>query len=679
MPIQSFLQRLVWACLVPPFVLAVALAGARMHDRYQAELGVAQRLSANLLNNIDSLVQTRLDALQVLASLSSGPAALPLPLQYRQAQAFRTTYGSHVLLARLDRRMVYNTQRPLGSELPDVRALPGRSAWDAAVASGRPAVGDLFVGQVANASVVALAVPVMEGDRVTGLLMSIVSAAELQSVMDRWRLPPGIGLVLQDGAGQAIARRTAASASAEDHPAQGTQFRVDSALTGWRLAVSLDGSTVPSKLATEGAPLLVLLALTSVVVALVARQGARRLGQAVGSLAAPQAPAGRNQSAGELREIAEVRRRLDTLAAQRDAAEAGVRESESRLRRLLSALREPVWISIDRRLVFANPAAESLVGLDLDAMSRRPFLDWVDAASRRRLRTMLDRVRAGEVDVLVEDMVFPAAGPRRRTLRVTGVSLDLPNGQATLTMARDITELTQARGALERSHRELTGLVERINTVEEEERRRIARELHDDLQQRLGAIAVEQEQAELRLPDAARDSPAAAALARARAMTAEAIGSVRQIVRSLRPQALDELGPYAAIEALTREFGRTWRLQTDCEFIGPEEAERALPTAAATCLYRVAQEALNNVRKHARASFVHLSLDLSSPARATLTVTDDGQGIDPGSGPGAGRYGIRGMRERVRTFGGTLDIGPTPTGGTRLVARIAWLPAPPDA
>ncbi len=663
--------------MVPPFVLAVALAGARLHDRYQAELGTAQRLSANLMRNIDELMQTRLEALQVLASLGSGPEALPLPLQYRQAQAFRTIYGSHVLLARLNRSMVHNTQRPLGTELPDVRALPGRSAWDAAVTTGRPAVGDLFVGQVANTAVVALAVPVMEGDRATSLLMSIVSAAELQAVMDRWRLPPAIGLVLQDSAGRPIARRPVAGAASEAGGTGVEEFRVNSARTGWSLAVSLDGAAVPSRLVAEGAPLLALLVLTWVAVSLVARRGARRLGQAVSSLAAPlRQPAG-NGSADGLSEIIEVRRRLDTLAAQRDVAEASVRESESRLRRLLTAFREPVWISIDRRLVFANPAAERLVGLDPAAMARRPFLDWVDAASRRRLRTMLDRVRAGEVDVLVDDMVFPAAGPRRCSLRVTGVSLDLPGGQATLTMARDITELQQTRSALEQSHRELTGLVERLNTVEEEERRRIARELHDDLQQRLGAIAMEQEQAELRLPDAARNTAAATALGRARAMTIEAIDSARRIVRSLRPQALDELGPHAAIEALARDFGRTWQLQTDCEFIGPEEAERALPTAAATCLYRIAQEALNNVRKHAGASFVHLSLDLSRPACAMLTVTDDGRGIDPSSRPAAEAYGLRGMRERVRAFGGSLEIGPAPTGGTRLVAQIAWPPAPP--
>jgi PAS domain S-box-containing protein len=669
MPIQRFLQRLVWACLVPPFVLAVALALARLHDRYQGEVTSAQRLSANLLSNLENLLLTRIEALQVLASLSAGPGALPLAAQYRLAQGFHETFGSHILLATLDRRMLYNTQRPLGSDLPEVRALAGRSAWDIAVSTGNPAVGDMFVGQLANAPVVALVIPVKDAGRVSSLLITVVPTAELQRVMDRWRLPPDMAFTLVDSAGQTIAHRSPSAGRTPEDASSGNAFRVASAPTGWTLVAFVQGWSVPSKLSWEAAQLLVLFALTTALAFFAARRGGRHLADAVASLAESGQPP--RQPAREIREIAEVRQRLDSLAAQRDAAEADVRQSETRLRRLLAAIHEPVWISIDRRVVFANVAAERLVGLSIAQMQSRPLAHWMDHSSRRRLRKLLPLVRTGEANIQIDDVVFPAAGPTRRSLLVTGVWLDLPGGRAALTVARDISELQRTRSALELSHKELTGLVARLNTVEEAERRRIGRELHDDLQQHLGATAVELEQAEVALASGATRA-AAAPLQRALALTITAIDSVRRIVRSLRPLALDELGLYAALEVLANDFNKYWGLQTECELIGAETAEREVPAHAATCLYRIAQEALNNVRKHAQASFAHLSLDLMRPGEATLIVVDDGRGFDEAAIAAADAYGLLGMRERVRPFGGSVHISSTAAGGTRVEVRIAW-------
>ena len=269
-------------------------------------------------------------------------------------------------------------------------------------------------------------------------------------------------------------------------------------------------------------------------------------------------------------------------------------------------------------------------------------------------------MRAGESEVLLEGMRFVDPDVAPRTLLVSGVTLALPEGQATLTIARDVSQLQTTRDALERSNRELVRLVERLNTAEEEERRRIARELHDDLQQRLGVIMMEQQQVARALPEPAAAS--AAALTRAQAMAAGAVDSVRRIVRSLRPQALDELGVAAAIEQLVREGGERMSLQAEFEALGPEGTDAALPPAVANCLYRVAQESLTNVRKHARASFVHVVFDLSRPGSFVLQVTDDGRGL-AAAGPADSRSpGIRGMHERVQALGGQLVVEEPPRG-----------------
>ncbi|MEN9418761.1 MAG: hypothetical protein RI988_2381, partial [Pseudomonadota bacterium] len=646
------------------------VSAARLHDLYQTERASAGRVGSNLLLNLERLIQERLDALQVLAALGSGPAPEPLEAQYRHAQAFVWTFGSHVLLADMQRRMVFNTRVPLGSALPAVPVPEGRSAWDAVLATLQPAVGDVVQGAVAGAPIVTLAVPIVQDARVSGLLLNTLETAELQRYVDSWQLPPHVSLTLRDGTGWVLVHRGPSPGQAATGPAVQPLYRKAVARTPWSLEVAFDPSSLRGALLREVGQLVAGLALAVALVTYFARRAGQRLQRAVASLADEQAPHAGGPKPGELREVALARQRLHALTTQRTSAVEQARSSERRLLQLLRDFREPVWISMNRHIEFANAAAQRLAGANEATMRGRSILDFVEAASVERVRGLLDRVRAGEVDLLFEDIVFPMASPQARSLRVTGAVLELPEGQANLTIARDISELRLARNARERANRELLALVVRLNTAEEAERSRIARELHDDLQQHLGVITLEQERAASALP---ADTPAAlAALARARDMTAASIESVRRIVRSLRPQALDELGLAAALDCLVHEFGKRHALQTECELIGPEGADAMLPEEAASSLYRIGQEALNNVHKHARASFVHVGLDLSRPGRATLFVVDDGVGIGAPAPLGEGAFGIRGMRERVRALGGTLEIGPEPGGGTRLEARVAW-------
>ena len=671
MPIQRFLQRLVWACVLPVFVFAGALALEGIHHQYADDLQASERVSANLLGRIDTHVQARLDALQLLARTLPGTDPAAVGAHYREAQAFQGVFGSHVILADLERRMLYNTRTPLGAPLPELPVLRGPSAVQAALDSGQPAVGTRVFGPVAREPLVPLVVPVMREGRPVALLLTTLEVLELQALLDSAQLPPFMGLSLLDANGDALATRTprASGATAGESEA-GPTF--DSNLTRWTLTSIRDRSILRGELVRTSLMLVAALAAAAAVVAWAARRAGRQLGRSVLSLAAePGEQAGiAPRGSPEILEVSLARQRLQALAGERERAQAEVRKSDTRLRQLLGALGEAVWISLDHRIAFANPAAERLVGVTSEHMDGRTIFDFMQPDSAARAKPLLQRVRAGEPDVLFEDMRFADPDAPPRTLRVSGVTLSLPDGQATLTLARDITELYRARGALDRSQRDLGRLVERLNTVEEEERRRIARELHDDLQQRLGVIGMEQQLAARELPLAA--SASAAALDRAQAMTAQAIESVRRIVRSLRPQALDELGLAAALEVLVREWGQQGGVQAECEVVGPEGADAQLPPAVASCFYRVAQESLTNVRKHARASFVHVVLDLSHRGVAMLQVSDDGQGPHTAATPGIHAFGIHGMRERLQALGGQFVITTAPGGGTRVQARVAW-------
>ena len=199
----------------------------------------------------------------------------------------------------------------------------------------------------------------------------------------------------------------------------------------------------------------------------------------------------------------------------------------------------------------------------------------------------------------------------------------------------------------------------------ERERRRWARELHDDTLQGLGGLQV-------LLSSALRRSSEelAAAVREAVGQIGEEIGSLRALIMELRPAALDELGLVPAIETLAQRTATLegLTLETNVE-LGLERGARLDPEVENT-LYRLAQEALTNIVKHAKASRIRMTL-IRRDAGVQLIVSDDGAGFDP-SDPTDG-FGLVGMRERVALTGGSIEIDSKPGRGTTLKAD---LPAP---
>lgn len=245
--------------------------------------------------------------------------------------------------------------------------------------------------------------------------------------------------------------------------------------------------------------------------------------------------------------------------------------------------------------------------------------------------------------------------------------------------AHDITELKRSQAELQASHAALQRLLAAQDRVQEDERQRIARELHDDLQQTLAAITMEAAAARR---DAAARAGAEATLARIHALATAGIASTRRIVNDLRPRILEDLGLGPALEALAASFAQ--RSGIACEFhTDLAEADMAAqPPALATCLYRVAQEALNNVGKHAgarrvRIALVHLAPPADAPhaGRLRLVVTDDGRGHAPTDLHKPGSYGLLGMGERVRALGGALRMATPDEGGTTVEVELE-LPPP---
>lgn len=225
-----------------------------------------------------------------------------------------------------------------------------------------------------------------------------------------------------------------------------------------------------------------------------------------------------------------------------------------------------------------------------------------------------------------------------------------------------------ARANLELRDRERTRLqlLRKVIRAQEDERKRIARELHDETGQSLTALAVRLDVAQR----AAADTPAGPAVAEARVLASRSLDEIHRLMHDLRPSVLDDLGLCAGLRWFADR--RLARHGVSVRFEVSSLPDR-LPPELETALFRAAQEALTNIERHARAEHVLVQCSMQEGA-LTLEIEDDGEGFEPAAmvpQPGDARgLGLLGMRERVELFGGTVTIDSAPGSGTRVVISV---------
>jgi PAS domain S-box-containing protein len=233
-----------------------------------------------------------------------------------------------------------------------------------------------------------------------------------------------------------------------------------------------------------------------------------------------------------------------------------------------------------------------------------------------------------------------------------------------LSVVRDISERKRAEMALRESERQLHSLINRLHTVREDEAKRIARELHDDLGQKLTVLNMELADLERKLPQATVVQ--LKQIERMRGEIDHIVGTVQKISGDLRLGQLDILGLTAAIEWHLQEFAR--QAGISCRIAVLDEAHN-LSDVQRTTIFRILQEALTNVARHAGATEVVVSLEVSGDDLA-LTVNDDGRGITAAQLGDRNSIGLLGMRERALLVGGEAAILPRKGGGTTVLVRI---------
>jgi two-component system sensor histidine kinase UhpB len=323
-----------------------------------------------------------------------------------------------------------------------------------------------------------------------------------------------------------------------------------------------------------------------------------------------------------------------------------------------------IWISDHEVVVFANQAAARLFGAPgADALRGRSIYELLAMGSHAAVRAQMEQAVAGKTDLPpVRGNVIRADG---EVLEVEVAVAPLPDhGQTMVQMVvADITRQTRESAELERSRQALRKLSASVVEAREEERRRIARELHDELGQRLTALKMDLTSLGAGAKLSADDPQLAGMLT----MLDDTLASVRRLSTDLRPLMLDDLGLTAAIEWLARETSR--RMGIDVR-LQSAEFETELGDKVSTALFRMVQEALTNIARHAGATEVEIRiLPQARPTRADgerqrrwVSRADALQR--------EGSYGLMGMRERAQMLGGSLALENLPHGGGRLTVSL---------
>jgi PAS domain S-box-containing protein len=342
-----------------------------------------------------------------------------------------------------------------------------------------------------------------------------------------------------------------------------------------------------------------------------------------------------------------------------------LRESEEKFWKAFRSNPDAVCIATvpDGRLLEVNERFVRLTGFARDELVGRAPSElgiWVTLAERDELvRILASRGGARDFECRV----------RRKTgeVRVALLSaefIDLEGVACMVGIARDITERKRAEEELQASRQQLRDLALRLEAVREEERTGIAREIHDELGQVLTGLRIDLSWIGQRLPRGSRRLRGR--IATMVAQLDATIDSVQRISSELRPSVLDDLGLTAAIEWEAAEFER--RTSIPCRVDLNGHRPRLAPQRA-TAVFRILQEALTNVARHANARHVEIVLRLAR-GRLTLTVRDDGRGITEAEARSPRALGLVGMRERALAWDGELDVRGEPQRGTVVTVRL---------
>jgi PAS domain S-box-containing protein len=361
--------------------------------------------------------------------------------------------------------------------------------------------------------------------------------------------------------------------------------------------------------------------------------------------------------------------------SERKAMELALRASEQEFRSLADNLPDlVVRYDLECRRTYVNPAFEQ--GLEIpmgEALNVIPDARWRGSISALEYRAQLRQVMATgtPVDMTLSWMRPTDGSTIHQAMRI--VAERAPNGRikGALAIGRTITALVEAKQQLEESRTQLRALAARREAAREEERRRIARELHDELGQQLSALRFGVSLIDYRFGD--EQPHIRAATAKLLDMVDKTIQVTRDVSSSLRPGVLD-MGIVPALEWLTEEFSRHTGISCELKVL---QGEIQIDEELGIAIFRIAQESLTNAARHAKAASIQITFKCDAGAYV-LEVKDDGVGFDVAAPRKKTSFGLVGIHERVIATGGEVLVSSAPGCGTVVSVHIPMVAAKKD-
>jgi len=356
----------------------------------------------------------------------------------------------------------------------------------------------------------------------------------------------------------------------------------------------------------------------------------------------------------------------NTDITERKRTEQSLVESEERSRAILRAIPDSIFLlDSDYTYLDCQPRSSCQAKIPPGNLIGKNMRDVLPPELAEKFVRCLQKVSESGEPQLVEYDLRVNGQVQYSEARVV-----LTSDRKFLAVVRDITERRLAEEALRkrekelsRSHAKIRELAGKLMSAQEEERRRISRELHDDLNQKVAALSIMISSIthQLALEESLKNQ-----LDMVHTYSVEIADGIHRLSHELHPAVLEHVGLAAALKAYVAEFSRLEKIQVE---LTVHEAVEAIPHDISVCLYRIAQESLRNIVKHSGVDHAEMTLSMDDRA-VCLHVVDSGSGFDLSSARNNGGLGLASMEERIRLVQGSFRISTEPGGGSKLLATI---------
>lgn len=364
---------------------------------------------------------------------------------------------------------------------------------------------------------------------------------------------------------------------------------------------------------------------------------------------------------------------------ERVKAEESLRQSEEINRLIMSSsLNAIVCMDARGNIIFWNPQSERIFGWEKEEVLGRPLAAIIiPPRLREMIRKGMERYLATGRDAILKRLIETSAVHRNGHEFFVELAI-IPVGETGseffCAFIQDITERKRAEVQLRDSHEQLRQLASHLQDVREEEQKRIAREVHDELGQQITGLKMDVAWIWKKIAALEGAEPIESRLKEMVELLDAAVKTIRKISSELRPGILDDMGLVAALEWQALEFQK--RFQIPIEFKGPDHP-REIDASIATGLFRLFQESLTNIARHSGATLVSATLEATGN-EISLTIKDNGKGFDTEAQRGKRTLGLLGMRERALMMNGKLSIESTPGRGATVKIYVPSSESTPE-